>query len=153
MALIECPECKHAISDRALSCPSCGLPLSPSPPRPVLTEDIPQSLEVSPPSPADPKPVATLAEPLPATQVQEPTMYQRKVRVLSRQRKVILAVATLILLWFAWLSFSDAASRPGPQLTLSEVISYTAIGTILHFISPFGIIAIIALGWFYALYK
>src|SRR6266567_2949166 len=31
MALIECPECKHAISDRALSCPSCGLPLSPSP--------------------------------------------------------------------------------------------------------------------------
>jgi hypothetical protein len=28
MALIECPECKHTISDRAVSCPSCGVPLS-----------------------------------------------------------------------------------------------------------------------------
>jgi len=116
-----------------------------SPPRPVPIEE-------APPSPAEPKPVA-LSEPLPTTQVQEPTTYQRKIRVLSRQRKVILAVATLIMLWFAWLSFSEAASRPGPQLTLSEVIYYTAMGTILHFISPFGIIAIIALGWFYALYK
>ena len=30
MALIKCPECKHKVSDRALSCPSCGLPLTPS---------------------------------------------------------------------------------------------------------------------------
>lgn len=28
MALINCPECKKQISDKALSCPHCGLPLS-----------------------------------------------------------------------------------------------------------------------------
>ena len=28
MPLIECPECKHAVSDRAVTCPSCGLPLT-----------------------------------------------------------------------------------------------------------------------------
>src|SRR5260221_13995559 len=30
MALFECPECKHMISDRAVACPSCGNPLIPS---------------------------------------------------------------------------------------------------------------------------
>jgi hypothetical protein len=47
MALIECPECKHAISDRALSCPSCGLPLSglPSPSQPVAVQEFPPSVE------------------------------------------------------------------------------------------------------------
>lgn len=29
MALILCPECKHSISDKALSCPSCGYPMKP----------------------------------------------------------------------------------------------------------------------------
>jgi hypothetical protein len=27
MALIECPECSHRVSDRALACPSCGYPM------------------------------------------------------------------------------------------------------------------------------
>ncbi|MBF0459076.1 MAG: zinc-ribbon domain-containing protein [Nitrospirae bacterium] len=26
MALFDCPECKHKISDRAVTCPHCGLP-------------------------------------------------------------------------------------------------------------------------------
>jgi Domain of unknown function (DUF4328) len=30
MALIECPESKHRISDRAVACPSCGFPITPS---------------------------------------------------------------------------------------------------------------------------
>ena len=30
MALIYCPECKKEISDRAISCPQCGFPLSPA---------------------------------------------------------------------------------------------------------------------------
>lgn len=29
MALISCPECEHSISDKALSCPSCGYPMIP----------------------------------------------------------------------------------------------------------------------------
>lgn len=29
MALILCPECEHSISDKALSCPSCGYPMKP----------------------------------------------------------------------------------------------------------------------------
>ena len=28
MALISCPECKTQVSDRAVSCPSCGCPIS-----------------------------------------------------------------------------------------------------------------------------
>jgi len=28
MALINCPECKQEISDKAISCPNCGFPLS-----------------------------------------------------------------------------------------------------------------------------
>ena len=28
MALIECPECKNQISDKAVSCPHCGFPIS-----------------------------------------------------------------------------------------------------------------------------
>ena len=30
MALIQCPECNHNVSDKALSCPNCGYPLHPS---------------------------------------------------------------------------------------------------------------------------
>lgn len=30
MALILCPECEHSISDKALSCPSCGYPMKPT---------------------------------------------------------------------------------------------------------------------------
>lgn len=30
MALINCPECNHQISDKALSCPQCGFPLHPT---------------------------------------------------------------------------------------------------------------------------
>lgn len=29
MALIECSECGHQVSDKASSCPSCGAPISP----------------------------------------------------------------------------------------------------------------------------
>ena len=28
MALIECPECKRAVSDRADACPGCGYPMA-----------------------------------------------------------------------------------------------------------------------------
>jgi hypothetical protein len=28
MALIECPECKNPISDKAIACPGCGYPLA-----------------------------------------------------------------------------------------------------------------------------
>jgi hypothetical protein len=28
MALLECPECKHHVSDRAAACPSCGMPVA-----------------------------------------------------------------------------------------------------------------------------
>jgi len=27
MALINCPDCKHRVSDQAISCPNCGYPL------------------------------------------------------------------------------------------------------------------------------
>ena len=29
MALINCPECKKEVSDKAISCPYCGFPISP----------------------------------------------------------------------------------------------------------------------------
>jgi hypothetical protein len=34
MALISCPECAKEISDQAVSCPHCGVPLKPPPPAP-----------------------------------------------------------------------------------------------------------------------
>lgn len=34
MALIECPECKQAVSDLAPSCPNCGVPIAARPPVP-----------------------------------------------------------------------------------------------------------------------
>ena len=30
MAMVKCPECNHNISDRAATCPSCGLPIHPT---------------------------------------------------------------------------------------------------------------------------
>lgn len=36
MALIDCPECAHKISDRAAHCPSCGYPMKESKDRPRL---------------------------------------------------------------------------------------------------------------------
>jgi hypothetical protein len=57
MALIECPECKHAISDRAVSCPSCGLPLlhSPSRPQPSVAPEFQQSVTEPLPPPSEPQ--------------------------------------------------------------------------------------------------
>ena len=40
MALILCPECGHSVSDKAISCPSCGYPIHI--PTPVSTELIPR---------------------------------------------------------------------------------------------------------------
>ncbi len=40
MALIICPECGHSVSDKAISCPSCGYPIHI--PTPVSTELIPR---------------------------------------------------------------------------------------------------------------
>ncbi len=40
MALILCPECAHSVSDKALSCPSCGYPINI--PTPVSAEPIPK---------------------------------------------------------------------------------------------------------------
>lgn len=31
MALLDCPECQHRVSDRAMACPSCGYPLAAPP--------------------------------------------------------------------------------------------------------------------------
>ncbi|MBE0597775.1 MAG: hypothetical protein IH614_10940 [Desulfuromonadales bacterium] len=36
MALIDCPECTHKVSDRAAQCPSCGFPLKEGRERPRL---------------------------------------------------------------------------------------------------------------------
>lgn len=40
MALILCPECAHSVSDKAISCPSCGYPINI--PTPVSAEPIPK---------------------------------------------------------------------------------------------------------------
>jgi len=34
MALMECPECKHQVSDKAPACPKCGAPIAKAPPPP-----------------------------------------------------------------------------------------------------------------------
>lgn len=43
MALMNCPECGHEVSDEAVACPNCGRPLQITtpvvPPRPVIIED------------------------------------------------------------------------------------------------------------------
>ncbi len=33
MALLDCPECAHKVSDRAFACPSCGYPIAGNPSR------------------------------------------------------------------------------------------------------------------------
>jgi hypothetical protein len=65
MALIECPECKHAISDRATSCPSCGLPLSssPLPPQSVAIQELAQPTVVPPSSLPEPQPDSPPSQP------------------------------------------------------------------------------------------
>lgn len=45
MALIECPECKNQISDKASACPKCGVPIASTPSTP--TTETPASPEVS----------------------------------------------------------------------------------------------------------
>jgi hypothetical protein len=62
MALIECPECKHTISDRAVSCPSCGLPLSPLPssPQPVVIRELLQPVVKPPATPPTSQPDSPL---------------------------------------------------------------------------------------------
>lgn len=44
MALVECPECSHSISDKAQSCPQCGFPISEklvsAPSEPTLPETV-----------------------------------------------------------------------------------------------------------------
>lgn len=37
MALIDCMECQHKVSDQAYSCPKCGFPLKPQPQTTTLT--------------------------------------------------------------------------------------------------------------------
>ncbi|MHB8056819.1 MAG: double zinc ribbon domain-containing protein [Desulfuromonadaceae bacterium] len=51
MALINCPECNREISDKAKSCPSCGLPLeniTPSTPQSTATPTTKESIEKIP---------------------------------------------------------------------------------------------------------
>lgn len=45
MALIKCPECKHDVSDKALSCPNCGYPMnSPTSTKPRIRNGKPTKL-------------------------------------------------------------------------------------------------------------
>ena len=41
MALIKCPECGKEISDKAASCPNCGMPLHPFMEKPTTSKAIP----------------------------------------------------------------------------------------------------------------
>ena len=41
MALINCPECSTQVSDKAISCPSCGCPISAPPPAPLVAAAAP----------------------------------------------------------------------------------------------------------------
>jgi len=46
MALIQCPECKKEISDRAETCPSCGCPLAKKAASEKIMPPLPQSVAV-----------------------------------------------------------------------------------------------------------
>jgi hypothetical protein len=56
------------------------------------------------------------------------------------------AALTIIVLLFVWLSFWDEISRPGLHSTVN-VLVYTVIGTVAHFTSLAGILAIVILGF------
>ncbi len=61
MALTECPECKHTISDRAVTCPSCGFPLTPPASQPVelaQSKDYDPAIAEPPPPQESTPPVA-----------------------------------------------------------------------------------------------
>lgn len=47
MALIECPECKKQVSDKAPSCPQCGLPLVSAPQAPTPETPVPSEAPVA----------------------------------------------------------------------------------------------------------
>lgn len=69
MALIECPECKHAISDHAIACPSCGLPLTPLISQPVESvEPVPSKDDNLPTVAETPSPQESIPPVLPSEQ-------------------------------------------------------------------------------------
>ena len=57
MALIKCPECGKAVSDKAEACPNCGYPVASSQPERIWWADDEPPLSGSPPRTASyPKP-------------------------------------------------------------------------------------------------
>ena len=89
MALIECPECKKQVSDKAPACPQCGAPIVAAPPMP---------------SPETPVPAET---PAPA----------KKGPKIHPVFLVLLVVAAAGILWLWRSATSDRAAPPSAGLS------------------------------------
>lgn len=51
MALINCSECGHQVSDKATACPNCGCPIETQLPPPIPEPEKPQQAQTTPPQP------------------------------------------------------------------------------------------------------
>lgn len=51
MALINCSECGHQVSDKATACPNCGCPIETQLPPPIPEPEEPQQAQTTPPQP------------------------------------------------------------------------------------------------------
>lgn len=51
MALINCSECGHQVSDKATTCPNCGCPIEAQLPPPIPETEEPQQAQATPPQP------------------------------------------------------------------------------------------------------
>lgn len=74
-------------------------------------------------------------------------------RSLTKQQKVVLGVAALVVALFVCLSLSAEVSRSGSQASSADILIYTVIGTILRFMSPIGIISVTILGFLFYRYR
>jgi hypothetical protein len=80
-----------------------------------------------------------------SSQLQPPA--SARSRSLTKQQKVALAVAAVVVVLFGCLSLSAEISRSGSQASAEDILIYTVIGTALRFTSPIGIIAVAILGF------
>jgi drug/metabolite transporter (DMT)-like permease len=74
-------------------------------------------------------------------------------RSLTKQQKIVLGVAALVVALFVCLSFSAEVSRSGSQAPPADILIYTVIGTVLRFMSPIGIISVTILGFLFYRYR